>query len=276
MPQATPVPSPAAPTPPAAAAAAPAPGSPYPGAWAAPQPGYYYGPTYYTPSPPLYERGSEDEEDPLAPPNLDLAVGTLFPLAIGPQLTLELPGRVMLQGDVGWMPPAYGSLVNRMVQRFGAYDEQFQSLIASAIEDALVARVTAGWRPFSQAGFEIFGGYTLVDLHGRAVPADVAAVVAGDFAAAVAESVVGDVVEIDSQLHSFHVGLGWRWVALDHLVIRANLAYMQTVGSSSSVSVPAAPELEREATEIVDEELGEIYARYVKLPVAGLSAGYRF
>jgi hypothetical protein len=241
-----------------------------------PEAQYGPAPVYYVPPRPPVREEPEDDEDPLAPPNLDVALGTLFPLSLGPQITVELPGRLLLQSDIGWMPPAYGSLVNGMVRRFGAYEPALESLVSGALEDALVFRATGGWRPFPSAGFELFGGYTLIDLHGSAVPADVATVVAGDFATAAAESRLGDRVELDSTLHSFHVGLGWRWVAFDHLVIRANLAYMQTVASSSSVEMPDAPELAEEATEVVDERLGEIYERYVKLPVVGLSAGYRF
>jgi hypothetical protein len=219
---------------------------------------------------------TEPDDDPLAPPNFDLALATLFPLSLGPQLTVELPGRLLIQADVGWMPPAYGSLINRMVRGFGGHDAAYQALVDGALNDALVVRASGGWRPFPGAGFEVFGGYTLVDLNGAVEPAAVAAVVDGEFAAAVAAGTLGERIELDSTLHSFHVGLGWRWVVIDHLIIRANLSYMQTVSSSSRVTTPSEPALGERATPVVDETLDDIYQQYVKLPVIGLSGGYRF
>ena len=70
--------------------------------------------------------------------------------------------------------------------------------------------------------------------------------------------------------------VGWRWVLVDHLVIRANIGYLQTLGSSTTVESPDFPEAAALATPIADAELGKIYEDYVKLPTVGLSAGYRF
>ncbi|MCC6527822.1 MAG: hypothetical protein IT373_34575, partial [Polyangiaceae bacterium] len=55
------------------------------------------------------------EDESPSPPFFDVALGTYAPLAIGADATVELPGRVLLQGGFGWMPPAYGSLMTKLV-----------------------------------------------------------------------------------------------------------------------------------------------------------------
>lgn len=215
-------------------------------------------------------------ENPDDPPNVDLMLGTQVPLSLGALVSLELPGRVLLQGELGWMPSAYGSAINGVVQGFGAYDSDIKALVDGSLEDALVARVSAGWRPFPSAGFEIFGGYTHIALSGTVTPGAVAGVVGGAFADTVTSQFLSDDVAISSGLHNVHVGLGWRWVAFDHLVIRLTVAYMQTLASSSSIETPELPEAARLANPFIDETLSGVYEDYVKLPVIGLNAGYRF
>jgi len=95
-------------------------------------------------------------------------------------------------------------------------------------------------------------------------------------AAGIAARAVQDPIELSSHLHNFHVALGWRWVVWDHLVIRASVGYLQTLGSSSSVDIPGQPELTALANPVVNDTLGAIYKSYVKLPFVGLGAGYRF
>jgi hypothetical protein len=224
--------------------------------------------------PPASPDQLNDESEP-SPPFFDLALVTHVPLSIGGVATLELPGRLLIQLDLGWMPPAYSSAINSMVQSFGAYDASMAALIDSALADAMVVRASGGWRPFASAGFEITGGYTYVALTGTVAPADLAAVVAGPFAAEIAQQLEQDIT-LDSQLHNVHVALGWRWVALDHLLIRANLGYTQTLASSSSVEIPEHREGEALANPILDKELGGIYRQYIKLPVLSVSGGYRF
>ncbi len=247
-------------------------GGAYPSTWyGPPQPPVPPGPVHASPPGPDATEGPDEP----SPPFFDLALTTHVPLSIGGAATLELPGRVLLQVDLGWMPPAYGSAINSLVKSFGAYDEGVAALVDAALDDAMVVRAAAGWRPFPSAGFEITGGYTYVALSGSVSPADLAAVVAGDFASEVAQELEQDIT-LDSELHNIHVALGWRWVAWDHLVIRANLGYTQTLGSSSSVSIPDHREGEVMANPVVDAELGDIYQQYVKLPVLSLGAGYRF
>jgi len=215
-----------------------------------------------------------DEED--GPPNFDLMVGTQVPLSVGLLGGLELPGRILLFGEVGWMPRAYGSAINGVVQGLGGYDDSIRQLIDGSLEDGLVVRLSGGWRPFPSAGFEIFGGYTHIALSGSVDPSAVAAIAGAEFASQAVGQLLAEDVLISSALHNFHVGLGWRWVAFDHLVIRASLSYTQTLASSSAIETPAIPEAGLVATPLVDATLQRIYQDYSKLPLVGLSAGYRF
>jgi hypothetical protein len=230
---------------------------------------------YYAPPPPPQPAADEAIEEQPSPPSFDVTAGTVAPLSLGGQATLELPARLLLQLDAGWMPPGYAAAINGMVQAFGGYDSAIGSLVNGALDDAVVVRASAGWRPFPSAGFEIYAGYTHISLNGSVAAADVAEVVGGDLEALVAAQQIGD-VELSSRLHNFHVALGWRWIAWDHLVIRALVGYTQTLGSSSSVEVAGHPELDEVANPVVDEQLHAIFVEYVKLPMLGLSAGYRF
>jgi hypothetical protein len=209
------------------------------------------------------------------PPFFDLAAGTEFPLGLGPQLTLEVPFRILLQAEAAWMPAAYGSTINAFIQAFGREGAVVGPVIEEALADSFVFRASGGWRPFKNYGFEITAGYTLIKVAGEA-PAEIVGDIADDFEDRIDESQI-EAVAFDSTLHNFHVALGWRWLLFeDHMVIRVNLGYTQTVGASSSIELPEHPELETELNPVVDEELERILTRDIKLPVIGLNAGYRF
>ena len=75
----------------------------------------------------------------------------------------------------------------------------------------------------------------------------------------------GDVV-ILSTIHSFHISLGWRWVIANHFLVRMSLGYLQSVGSSSHLELPAS--LASNATvasrlgaanQIIDSKLSDLY-----------------
>jgi hypothetical protein len=249
-------------------------------------PSYYAPPGYYPPyqpyAPPAVEPADRVEPDEPAddgksdPPYFDLAAATYVPLSMGAQASLELPARLLVQLDVGWMPGLYGSAINGLVQELGAYDREIGDLVDGALDGAVVVRASGGWRPFPDAGFEITGGYTFVSVTGSASPEELAALVGTPYGQALSAAGITDDVSLTSRLHNLHLALGWRWVVLQHLVIRANVGYLQTLGSTAEVTVPGNPDLEAQANPIVDETLDEIYTSYVKLPVLGLGAGYRF
>jgi hypothetical protein len=218
------------------------------------------------------------EEPEPEPPFFDLAVGTAFPLGLGPQLSLELPARILLQGELGWMPAAYGSAVVGIMSSVGEQDALLGPVVEDALADSFVWRLSLGWRPFPSVGFEITAGYTGLAVSGDIPPQAIVDVITGF----VDEDTVDltqltEDAHVSTTLHNFHVALGWRFLAVDdHLVIRASIGYTQTVGSSSSLEMSQFPEIASIVRPIFEERLDEIVRSDVKLPVLSLTIGYRF
>jgi len=234
------------------------------------QPGGYPNPAY----PPAEQPGDGDEEG--SGFAFDLAAGTQFPLGFGPQLTLEIPARILLQSELAWMPGFYSSAIVSIIESVGDDDALLGDVAQNALSNSFVFRISGGWRPFPSAGFEILGGYTTVSTSGDTGPDVVGRIIGGDIGRAVREQVMED-VHVKSQLHNFHITLGWRWLVLDdHMVIRAQLGYTQTVAANSSIEIPGNAELEDRIQSTFDRKVGEILTSDVKLPVVGVMAGYRF
>jgi hypothetical protein len=213
-------------------------------------------------------------------PSFDLGCATEVPLMVGGQLTLELPYRILLQGEVGVLPAAYVNGIDSVLVGSGAYDATTSSLVRSTLQNSLVVRASAGFRPFTDHGLEIMGGYTLTSLGGG-----VSARAAVEAAAGVTiPAEISDAqIQLKTTIHSLHVSLGWRWLVGDHFVVRASLAYLQAVGSSSSLAVPAsvsalpgAAARVAQVSRAVDTTLNDNFTKYAKMPVMGLSLGYRF
>ncbi|MEM9692546.1 MAG: hypothetical protein AAGA56_08380 [Myxococcota bacterium] len=206
----------------------------------------------------------------------DAMLGTTFPISLGPSLSLEIPGRVLLQGEVGWLPPGYGSAIVGIVEGVGDEDAILGPAIENAVNNSLVLRLSAGWRPFADYGFEFFAGYTTIGVNGEADPVVVGDIIDGEVGAII-ETELTENIDVSARLHNFHVALGWRFLALrDHLVIRASLGYTQTVGAGGDLEISERPEVEEQARPIFQSELSRILRRDVKLPLIGISAGYRF
>jgi hypothetical protein len=219
---------------------------------------------------------------PKEPPPVafDVAAAAEMPIMMGGQATLEVPYRFLFQGEVGVLPGFAVDAVDSALVGAGAYGATTSELVRNGLRGSVVGRVSAGWRPFPDHGFEILGGYTVASFGGG-----VSARAAVEAAAGMSlPSQIPDTdVVVRSTIHALHVSLGWRWVIADHFLVRMSLGYMQAVGSSSHVEVPDS--LAQNATvtagvaaanQVIDAKLDDIYRTYVKLPVAGLSLGYRF
>ncbi len=211
--------------------------------------------------------------DPFA---LDLSATTWVPLSIGPELSVELPGRLLLQAHVGWMPELYSQALTDSLEDAGVYDADIGNLVDGAVRGATTWRLAAGWRPFASAGLELTAGYAHVALDGATNTGELIPLVPPDVADELAAE-VGDVsINLDSSIHHFTVAAGWRWLIADHLVIRANLGYLQSFASSSTLEIESRPDLTSLAAPTVESVLHEQYMRYIKVPVVGLGVGYRF
>jgi hypothetical protein len=211
------------------------------------------------------------------PVSIDVAAGTLVPISMGPELSLELPGRVLLMGHLGWMPEMYSDTLTNVLEDAGAYDDTVGRLIDGGFESATTWRIAAGWRPFARLGLEFWAGYAHVSLAGNTTITELLPIVSSTLAARLDNEVVPDSrIDLNSSIDHFTVAIGWRWLVAEHVLIRANLGYMQSFASDSSVAIENYPQESRLAEPYVDGILHDHYMRYIKLPVVGLSAGYRF
>jgi hypothetical protein len=207
---------------------------------------------------------------------LDLSAATWVPLSVGPELAFELPGRVLAQVHLGWMPELYSHTLTNVLEDAGVYDRQVGDLVDGAVQGATTWRVAAGWRPFESAGLELAVGYAHVALDGATRTSELIPFVPPDVADEL-NAEVGDIgINLDSSIHHFTIAAGWRWLIADHLVIRANVGYLQAFASHSTLDIEGRPDLTSLAAPTVESVLHDHYMRYIKIPVVGLGVGYRF
>jgi hypothetical protein len=222
---------------------------------------------------------------PPAPPRqssaaFDLGVVTELPLLLGGQATLELPYGILLQSEVGVLPPAYVNAIDGALTSAGAYGSTTSDLVRSGLSNSLIVGVSGGWRPFRDHGLELLGGYTLASLGGGLSAKETIEAATG---VTLPAAVPDEQIPIHSTIHAVHASIGWRWLLTDHLALRASLGYLQAVASSSQVGLPAgvtsnamvATQLAT-VNQVVNSTLNDTYTKYVKLPVLGLSLAYRF
>ena len=209
-----------------------------------------------------------------------LPCATEVPLMVGGQLTLELPYRILLQGEVGVLPAAYVNGIDSVLTGTGAYDASTSALVRSTLQNSLVVRLSTGFRPFTNHGLEILGGYTLASMGGGV---SARAAVEATSGVALPAEIPDAEIQLRTTIHSLHASIGWRWIVGDHLVVRASVAYLQAVGSSSSLAAPAAVSAVpgvaarvEQVSQALDTTLNSTYTKYAKMPVVGLSLGYRF
>ncbi len=210
---------------------------------------------------------------------LDVGVSTEFPIAVGGFLAAELPGRLLLQVGAGVMPSVYSGAVNGFLSGVGAYDSTVAGFITSALSDSFVLRLSGGWRPFADHGLELLGGYTLVTLGGATTEGDVVnAVLAESGSSQRVTAGSGATIPLSATLHNVHASIGWRWLmANDHLVVRASLSYLQCLAANVGVSLPSVGQaMETAVNQQLNAFVSPYLTSYVKTPLAGLSAAYRF
>lgn len=157
---------------------------------------------------------------------VDVGLATSVPIFVGGQVVAELPYRIQLIGEIGWLPGPYVDLINVTAEAFGAYDDATSDLIKSAIKNSLVLRPSIGWRPLERYGWEVMGGYTLVFLGGGVSALDIIEAATGN-----QYNAQGTEVPLSATVHCFHLATGYRWIVHDHWVIRASVGYLQAVAS---------------------------------------------
>jgi hypothetical protein len=215
--------------------------------------------------------------------HVDVGAGTYVPLSIGAEATAELPYRVLVQASVGWMPSPYSNTIVGLLGDFGAINSFEQNLIEAAIQTSLVVRLSAGWRPFSKLGLEALVGYTLLTAGGSVSGADIVDSYLQSTGST--DKFSGNAsqagIPLSATLHSVHVTVDWRFLLWnDRIVLRPSLAYLQCFASSTSVTAtparPAGQAVLNKLNADLQGYLNPYFTEYVKAPLIGLTASYRF
>lgn len=261
---------------------------------AAPPPVTYDVPPAGTPEiapAPAFVPAAPDGRDTVAPKeekgqrdfHLDVGFGTEAPISVGGVVTAEVPGRILLQLGLGFMPHGYAYAIDGFLTSVHAYDQTVSNVIRNALGNSFVLRAGAGWRPFKDHGFEITAGYTLMTLGGATTAGDVinAVLAEGGSSQRVPANAMSAEIPLSATLHNVHVSLGWRWLlADDHIVLRASLSYLQCLASNVGVSLAnmggQAAAAEGTVNQALNAYLGPYFTTYAKAPTMGLSAAYRF
>jgi len=207
---------------------------------------------------------------------LDLSASTWVPLSVGPEVTLELPGRVLLQAHVGWMPDLYSQTLTDTLERAGAIDARIGDLVDGAVGAATTWRLAAGWRPLPESGLELTVGYAHVGVEGQTSTGDLLPLVPAEVADRLRRELGDTDIHLRSSIHHFTLAAGWRWLIADRIVIRADLGYLQAFAADSELGIESRPDLARLAQPTVQSVLHGQYMRYIKVPVVGFGVGYRF
>lgn len=231
-----------------------------------------------TPAPPGDRSGlgPPPREAEAAPFALDLTAATWIPLSVGPELSVELPGRILAQVHVGWMPELYSQALTDTLEDAGVYDADVGDLVDGAVRGATTWRLAAGWRPFPRAGLELTVGYAHVALDGGTNVSELVPLVTPDVAEELQNELGNADIDLDSSIHHFTIAAGWRWLIAKRVVIRANLGYLQAFAASSRLDIESRPDLTALAEPTVRAILHDNYMRYIKVPVVGLGVGYHF
>jgi hypothetical protein len=223
--------------------------------------------------------------------HLGVEAMTDFPVAVGGQLTLEVPYGFRLTASAGALIQPYVDVVNGVIVAAGGYDERTAGVVSDTLGNALVWNVHVAWRPFGRAGFYIAGGYRQVTLGGAVDPVEVVEIATGQSPPAEVRALLQSAYQVTSTLHMVDVELGWELVIARRLTLRFALGAALTARAHTeveqvSVDVPSQYQgvvsqatvdgITAEARQVVADYLDATYERYVFTPTVSVGLGYRF
>jgi hypothetical protein len=203
----------------------------------------------------------------------DLAAGTALPVHLGVQALLELPHRIQLAAEVGWMPRSYVELINEVCTGFGWYDDATAALIGAALDNALVLRAAAGWRPFPSEGFEVRVGYTAALLGGGLSATEAVEAVTGREL-----RTSGTEVPLQATAHAFQVALSWAFFIERAVLLRLEVSYFQIFYTDAWIALdPSRGDAAiAAASEALGTYLDDVLGTFAKTPTLSAFVGYRF
>lgn len=199
---------------------------------------------------------------------VDLMLSTAVPTALGAELRIETPGRLLLSVFAGGNP--YADALGGLVQSYGG-GTIGQTLVTSIGQSAGLFRLQAGWRPSPDAGLELLVGYTLMYSTPVITRATLEGLTGQSFAFDGFDS-----THLTVAIHAVSAELGWRFVIADHFVVRIGIGGTFTVDSSAHLDVPDA--MRRATSAVGDTEalIARSITQYGFVPEGRLAVGYRF
>lgn len=223
--------------------------------------------------------------------HLGVEAMTDFPVAIGGQVTLEVPYGFRITASAGALIRPYIDVINDTVVSVGGYDQRTADVISASLGNSLVWNIHLAWRPFRRAGFYVAGGYRQVTLGGAVNPVEVVEIATGQTLPQEARAILESSYQVTSTLHMIDAELGWELVIARHLTLRLALGAALTVRAHTelpqvNVDVPAQYEqyisqdaadgIISEARQIAGDYLDSVYESYVFTPTFSVGLGYRF
>ena len=215
------------------------------------------------------------------PPPITFAaeVMTDFPLQVGAGARVELPYGLRVHTSLGLMPGPYLDTINALCTGMGWYDQLTADLIRAALEDSLIWRIRAAWRPLDELGFYVGAGYSLAALGGGLSGAELVAAASG---ATLSDQIEGKLnFETAATVHMLDAEIGWELLFFDHLLLRIALGGSFTLDAQSAlepgweVSRLAQPKVD--ALALAGEVyLDDIMTRYVHTLTLSLALGWQF
>lgn len=203
---------------------------------------------------------------------------TDFPLQIGAGARVEGPHGLRAHTSLGWLPGPYLDTINAVAVEIGGdegYTEDDAELVKSVLENSLIWRIGAGWRPFEGRGFYFEGGYTLVTLGGSTTSAVLLSSITGR---SIPTGSADRTYEAAATDHLLGAELGWQWDLDEHIVLRAALGGAFTISASASVKQKGGGgnRLVAAFEDYSEDYLVETFESYVHMPLLTVAGGWRF
>lgn len=206
----------------------------------------------------------------------ELSAGTRFPLEIGIDGALEAPFGLTARLGLGFMPRFYRNAINEAAVGFGWYDDTDAAVVAAALEDAFLISPTIGWRPPPLRALEIYVGYVVAFAGGSVTQAEAEDISNEDLPD---RANVGE-VPLSATVHAFQLGVAYQIRLQQHVSLRLSLAYFQVVGSGTSIDLTldgaAAQRIVDRVEVAMDDYIHDLLTTYVKSPLLGVAAVWRF
>ncbi len=218
---------------------------------------------------------------------LTAEVLTEAPVLMGVSADVEIPYRFQFRLGVGYLPAPYVGLINNVVQAFDdTYTDSIATLVENTLQNSLVLRLHAGWRPFADYGFYFHTGYTFAGLGGGTSALELIEGLAG-ISLPDSERQRGGArptvdFEVASVLHMVDIELGWRFALSKVLSLRVALGWSYTFAASTTDGTnfsPVSSEGQAALTELEEfaiDFLNDTYTSFVHPPAVTAAFGYRF